>query len=127
MKGDGPTLLGRDLLTKLTLNVDWSSLHCVQVREALSKVLDKHSAVFNNELGKAKDYVATLQVDPTVELKFYKARPVSFAMKHKVEAELDCLLATGVIEPAKYSSWAAPVVPVMKQVGSIRLCGDFLS
>ena len=40
-------------------------------------------------------------------------------MKHKVEAELDHLLATGVIEPVKYPSWAAPVVPVMKQDGSI--------
>ena len=46
-------------------------------------------------------------------------------MKQKVEAELDCLLATGVIEPVKYSSWAAPVVPVMKQDGNIHLCGDF--
>ena len=46
-------------------------------------------------------------------------------MKHKVEAELDRLLGTRVIEPIKYSSWAAPVVPVMKQDGSIRLCGDF--
>ena len=125
MKGDGPTLLGRDWLTELTLNVDWSSLHCVQVRKSLTKVLDKYSAVFNNELGEAKDFVATLQVDPTVEPKFYKARPVSFAMKQKVEAELDGLLVTGVIEPVKYSNWAVPVVPVMKQDGSIRLCGDF--
>lgn len=125
VKEDGPTLLGRDWLTELTLNVDWSSLHCVQVRKSLSTVLDKYSAVFNNELGKTKDYVATLQVDPTVEPKFYKARSVSFAMNQKVEAELDRLLATEVIEPVKYSSWAAPVVPVMKQDGSIRLCGDF--
>ena len=44
VKGDGPTLLGRDWLTELTLNVDWSSLHCVQVRKSLSKVLDKYSA-----------------------------------------------------------------------------------
>lgn len=43
---------------------------------------------FINELGKEKDYVATLQVDPTVQPKFYKTRPVSFAMKHKVETEL---------------------------------------
>ena len=75
-EGGGPTLLAREWLTELTLNVDWSSLHCVQVRKSLSKVLDKYSAVFNNELGKAKDYVATLQVDPTVEPKF--TRPGQF-------------------------------------------------
>ena len=68
VKGDRPTLLGRDWLTELTLNIDWSSLHCVQVREALSKVLDKHSAVFTNELGKAKimwlPYKLTQQLSP---------------------------------------------------------------
>ena len=107
------------------MNIDWSSVHHLQVQETLSKLLERHPAVFRVDLGTAKDIVATLQVDPAVAPKFYKARPVSFAMHQKVETELDRLQATGVIEPVKYSSWAAPVVPVTKQDGTVRLCGDF--
>ena len=31
VKGEGPTLLGKDWLTQLTLNIDWSSVNHVQV------------------------------------------------------------------------------------------------
>ena len=30
-----------------------------------------------------------------------------------------------IIEPIPFSDWAAPIVPVMKQDKSIRICGDF--
>ena len=30
-----------------------------------------------------------------------------------------------VIQPVKHSNWAAPVVPVIKQDGSVCLCGDY--
>ena len=31
----------------------------------------------------------------------------------------------GVIQPVTHSDWAAPVVPVVKCDGSVRLCGDY--
>ena len=46
-------------------------------------------------------------------------------MKKKVENELDHLEQKGIITPVQYSYWAAPVVPVLKRDGSVRLCGDF--
>ena len=30
-----------------------------------------------------------------------------------------------IISAVKHSQWAAPVVPVLKQNGMIRLCGDY--
>ena len=42
-----------------------------------------------------------------------------------MEEELERLQALGVIRPVQFSDWAAPVVPVMKSDGRIRLCGDY--
>lgn len=44
----------------------------------------------------------------------------------KVEKELDRLQAEGVIEPTQFSDWAAPIVPVLKQDGSVCICGDYM-
>ncbi len=42
-----------------------------------------------------------------------------------MEAELDLLIKEHIIEPVKFSEWAALVVPVLKPDGSVRLCGDY--
>ena len=39
--------------------------------------------------------------------------------------ELERLEKAGAIEPVHFSDWAAPIVPVMKRDGSIRVCGDY--
>ena len=45
-----------------------------------------------------------------------------YALREKVEAELLRLEKSGVIEKVQFSEWAAPVVPILKRDGSIRLC-----
>ena len=35
------------------------------------------------------------------------------------------LCKADVIEPVQFSDWAAPIVPVLKSDGSLRLCGDY--
>ena len=39
--------------------------------------------------------------------------------------ELERLERAGVIEPVHFSEWAAPIVPVLKRDGSVRVCGDY--
>ena len=46
-------------------------------------------------------------------------------MRQKVELELERLERAGVIEPVQFSDWAAPIAPVVKTDGSIRICGDY--
>ena len=46
-------------------------------------------------------------------------------MKDVIEKELDSLQSAGVIEPVVYSEWAAPIVPVPKKNGRMRICGDY--
>ena len=31
----------------------------------------------------------------------------------------------GIISPIQFSSWSAPIVPVVKQDGTVRICGDY--
>ena len=42
-----------------------------------------------------------------------------------MEQELARLEQAGVIEPVQFSHWAAPIVPVLKQDCSLRICGDY--
>ena len=47
-------------------------------------------------------------------------------MQVKVEEELDCLVCDGVLEPVWFSSWASPIVPVLKaDNSSVQICGNF--
>ena len=66
-----------------------------------------------------------MQTNPDVTPKFCKAHTIPLALKEKVEAELERLESLGIIVPVQHSNWAAPVVPVLKANGTIRLCGDY--
>ena len=66
-----------------------------------------------------------MQLKPGAKPKFCKACPVPFALKVAIECELDRLESERISEKVSYSEWAAPVVPVPKPEGNIRLCGDY--
>ena len=42
-----------------------------------------------------------------------------------MEVELENLESMGIISPVESSRWAAPIVPVLKQNGAVRICGDY--
>ncbi|KAI4892783.1 hypothetical protein NFI96_006341, partial [Prochilodus magdalenae] len=94
-------------------------------RPSLQQVLKRHEVVFKEELGILLGTKATIHVSPSAQPKFYRSRAVPYAMRAKINAEIDRLLKEEIIKPVQYSEWAAPVVPVLKPDGSIRLCGDY--
>ena len=120
VKGTGPTLLDRNWLSQIRLN--WSQIHYT----TYPGLHDLLAGVFQEGLGSFKGYEAKINVDPNASPRFYKARTVPYAMREKVEAELDRLVAKGTLEPVEYSDWAALIVPVVKNDRkSVRICGDF--
>jgi len=123
VSGSGPNLMGRDWLQHIKLK--WAQLCAVSMPTPLQEMLDRHQAVFRDELGELKGTQASIVVDSSVQPRFYKPRTLPFALKAKVESELDRLQNEGVITPVQFSSWAAPVVPIVKSDGNIRLCGDY--
>jgi len=68
---------------------------------------------------------ARIDVDPQAQPCFCKTRPVPFALRDKVEAELEMLQRAGIIEHVQSAEWSAPFVPVVKGDGSVRICGDY--
>ena len=56
---------------------------------------------------------------------FLRPRSVPFAIKDAVGREIDRLEVKGILEKVEYSDWAAPIIPVPKQYGTFRLCGDY--
>ena len=124
VKGPGPNLLGRDWLQVVKLN--WQNIFKIQEENPqLQSILDAHGDVFSEGLGTLKGTTAKIYVDPEATPKFMKARPVPYALKAKVELELDRLQRENIISPVDFSEWAAPIVPVVKQDGSVRICGDY--
>ncbi|KAF0032152.1 hypothetical protein F2P81_014442 [Scophthalmus maximus] len=78
------------------------------------------AAAFVAELRQLSEYLK-LCVDPKALPRFSKPQTVPYAMKAKVEAELKRLQQLGVIEPIKFSDWAAPIVPVLKEDGEVAV------
>ena len=92
---------------------------------SLSAVLTRHTAVFKDELGRVRGTSAKLHVDTQARPRFFKPRAVPYAMRGKVEQELERLEKQGIIKPVDFSDWAAPIVPVLKRDGSVHICGDY--
>ncbi|XP_060780909.1 uncharacterized protein K02A2.6-like [Neoarius graeffei] len=122
--GNCPSILGRVWLENLQLNWQTVKMLSPSARK-LETVLQRHQEVFKNELGLMKDITVKLSLKTDARPKFLKARPVPYAIRSKVDAELDALVASGVLEPVAISEWATPIVPVSKRNGDIRICGDF--
>ena len=116
--GDGRTLLGRDWLAKLKLA--WKNIFYMHAQEPLADVLERHEAVVRPGLGKIKGVQAKLHLNPEARPHFYKPQLVPYALRQKVEQELDRLEEDGLIVPVQHSEWAAPLVPVVKSNGSVR-------
>ena len=122
--------MGREWLNEI--NINWQKLNLadasnnvVPTNSEVERLLKKYVNVFKEGLGVINTFEAQLQVKEGAKPRFCKARPVSFALKEAIDRELDRLEAEGILERVTYSEWAAPVVPVPKTEGQIRLCGDY--
>lgn len=122
-----PTLLGRNWLEKIKMN--WSEIFSVTSSETdntkLQGLLEKHKELFSDSYEGIEGFKAHITVKEDVTPKFFKARPVPYAMKDRVEIELDKLEANGVIVKTTQTDWSSPVVVIPKADKTVRICGDY--
>ena len=116
-------LLGRDWIKHLP-----NLLNEVRLvfEDSLKIILHRHADVFDDtKLGKLKDFKAKIHLREPHMPKFCKPRTLPYKLRPMVEAELKRLEQEGTIEPVQHAEWAAPIVPVLKPDGHVRICGDY--
>lgn len=96
VKGNGPTLLGRNWLKHLQL--DWKTIGRISRDTSVAASLDKYKEVFTPQLGTMNQFQVTLPLKESARPGFKKARPVPYSQRGDVEAELERLETQGVLE-----------------------------
>lgn len=66
-----------------------------------------------------------MTLKPDAKPKFVNTRHVPYALKSKVEKELEKLVEDGVLEKCNFREWATPMFSVNEKDGSVCCCGDF--
>ena len=117
VKGNGPSLLGRNWLYVIRLN--WNNIYHVNFKSSIEQLSDKYPKIFKEEIGLLQHMKAKIHVATDARPKFYKPQSVLYYLREKVEKELQRLQNQGIIYPVTFSEWAAPIVPVLKPDGNV--------
>ncbi|XP_026533522.1 uncharacterized protein K02A2.6-like, partial [Notechis scutatus] len=81
--------------------------------------------VFDGTLGKYKGPPISFSLDPNVAPIRLKPRRVPFALRKKIDEQIDKLVKQGVLQPIDHARWETPIVTPVKPDGSVRICGDY--
>lgn len=100
-------------------------IHKVYNFPELTTILNKYKHVLNKDLGHCNKVKAHIYLQHDTIPKFFKPRPIPFAYLDGVKEEIQRNITAGILERVDTSTWAAPIVPVKKPNGKIRICGDF--
>ena len=91
----------------------------------LEALLEKHEEVFRAGLGTYSGPPVSIFVDADAVPKFCPARSVPYAWRGAVDSQLSRMEDEGIIESVAHAEWASPIVPVIKDDGTVRVCGDY--
>lgn len=129
IQNGGPPLLGRDFMSKFGISFVSVNNNSIDIsKEYVKEIQTLHNdfpELWKEELGEFNQFKIKLRLKENVEPKFFKARTVPFALKEKVEGEIDRLAKLGILVPITFSNYATPIVPILKDNGKIKIAGDY--
>ncbi|XP_026574068.1 uncharacterized protein K02A2.6-like, partial [Pseudonaja textilis] len=120
---DRPSLLGLQWLAPLGLEV--TGTNHVAEADWEEQLVREFQEVFNGNLGKYRGPPISFSLDPTIAPIRLKPRRVPFALRPKIDEQLNKLIEQGVLEATDHARWETPIVTPIKPDGSVRICGDY--
>ncbi|KAL1472790.1 hypothetical protein MTO96_039105 [Rhipicephalus appendiculatus] len=127
LAGDGsPTLLGRNWMQELGIGVSDVEANIHALSDVKHLVQD-YAKVFEDGLGTFKGATASLHVPSDAPPRFFKPRPLPYALTDGVTQEIQRLIRDSIIVPVKTARWAAPIVPVTKGMDASESVGTLVS
>jgi hypothetical protein len=91
----------------------------------LEQIFDTYNDLFVETLGIVPEFRVTLPMKMETQPVFMRPRPVPYALLDRVDKEIDRLEADGILKRVEYASWGTPIVPIVKNDDTIRLCADY--
>ena len=85
----------------------------------------KIAEIFTHGIGKLKNFSCHLEMKSDFNPIFFKPGPALFALKERVEAELNRIVSEDIIEPVKHSEWMILIAPALKVNIKLRIYGDY--
>ncbi len=120
----GANLLGLDLFTCLGFTL-WDDKGS-DIHHVTTTWQQRWPALFDG-LGCLTAFTHRPLVDPEVSPVIQPLRRIPLALRDEVTAELQMMLAMGVIEPVNAAPWISNLVIARKKSGGIRVCVDLRS
>ncbi|KAK3720930.1 hypothetical protein QZH41_014537, partial [Actinostola sp. cb2023] len=124
VKGKTGNLLGFDTAQNLGLLriINQASIDDPPVTK--SSIYEEYKCLFEG-VGKVRDNVVKLHIDPDVKPKQQPHRRIPFHVRKDVERELERLEKLDIIEEITGPTpWVSPIVVVPKSSGEVRICVD---
>ncbi|XP_063365892.1 uncharacterized protein K02A2.6-like [Cydia amplana] len=126
MKEDLDAIFGRTWIRAINLfDMDNINQLNLETHPDIEKLISEFPNVFDGTLGCIPNYKGRFTLNENSTPIFVKPRRIPYALKDKVDDEIDRLCKQGVITKIDNSEWGTPVVPIVKPNGSIRLCADY--
>lgn len=125
IKNGGPPLLGRDFMSAFGVTFTTGLHNICYTDKDVQSLLEQFPDLWRDELGSFTKFQVDLKLKEDAVPKFFKPRTVPFALKAKVEAELDRLVRLGILVPINHSKYATPIVPILKNNGTVKIAGDY--
>ena len=96
-----------------------------EASSTLESLLILYGNFFRNKLCTIKGVTAKLHISPSAKPCFHRPHSIPYALRSRVDQALERLVSKGIQEAFQFSEWAAPIVPVVKRDGSIRVFEDY--